>query len=552
MGTSVKLLFLALFLAAAWAHDARADRKTVCTITVNSPDEKETFRRYLPADKFRFVELVEHGRPDWLASACQQHVRCDVLVISGHYDGGHEFFSDRVEAREFLPVDEMERVSCSDSCPGLFSQLKEVYLFGCNTLNPEAQRSAAGEIERTLVRSGIARADAQARARTLSARHGESSRDRMRLIFDDVPAIYGFSSVAPLGPTSASILARYFRSGGGGEIGSGQTSARLLGTFSGHSLTVTRGLSAEDPGAAHRQDVCQFADDRSSPAQKLGFVHRLLDRDPAEARLFLDRLENLVVSLPETERQTPAVSRALDEIARDQTARGSYLAFARNTEPPAVRARMLSLAQRMGWLTPAQTRAELMRMIDEEVAANAVGPDDVDLVCSLNEGGELDTESPRLRMTPAQARAVPNAAVLACLGNPEGHARVVQALASASDDEVRIAQVYLRHRPIADVDELRAVTAEIARMSNPKAQARALETLARLGLSDRESLEELTRLFPLAESAGVQTAIAGVLLRADADAITDPELVRTLRQSRLQTASGTDAIDVLIRRLEAR
>ena len=46
-----------------------AQPKTVCTITVNSPDEKEVLRRGLPADEFRFVELVEHGRPDWLASA---------------------------------------------------------------------------------------------------------------------------------------------------------------------------------------------------------------------------------------------------------------------------------------------------------------------------------------------------------------------------------------------------------------------------------------------------------------------------------------------------
>ena len=58
------------------------------------------------------------------------------LVISGHFDGGDEVpIPSRVPTRsEYLPVDEMERVSCSDSCPGLFSQLKEVYLFGCNTL----------------------------------------------------------------------------------------------------------------------------------------------------------------------------------------------------------------------------------------------------------------------------------------------------------------------------------------------------------------------------------------------------------------------------------
>src|SRR5512140_163749 len=85
---------LAAFAGLVWAPDVVSAPKTVCTITVNSVDEKETFQRHLPADKFQFVELVERGRPDWLASACNTGVRCDALVISGHYDGGHEFFSE--------------------------------------------------------------------------------------------------------------------------------------------------------------------------------------------------------------------------------------------------------------------------------------------------------------------------------------------------------------------------------------------------------------------------------------------------------------------------
>ena len=119
-----KYLLAAAMLSALFVHDAGATRKTVCTITVNSPDERDTFRRYLPSDQYDFVELVERGRPDWLASACRAGVQCDVLLISGHFDGGDEFYSDRVVARESLPVDELTRASCSDSCPALFSQLK--------------------------------------------------------------------------------------------------------------------------------------------------------------------------------------------------------------------------------------------------------------------------------------------------------------------------------------------------------------------------------------------------------------------------------------------
>src|SRR2546425_12612373 len=105
MSASVKLALLAALLFVAWTYDARADKKTVCTITVNSPDEKEIFRRNLSRDDFQFVELVERGRPDWLESACRKGVRCDVLLISGHFDGGTEFYSDRLDAREYRRLD---------------------------------------------------------------------------------------------------------------------------------------------------------------------------------------------------------------------------------------------------------------------------------------------------------------------------------------------------------------------------------------------------------------------------------------------------------------
>jgi hypothetical protein len=89
-------------------------------------------------------------------------------------------------------------------------------------------------------------------------------------------------------------------------------------------------------------------------------------------------------------------------------------------------------------------------------------------------------------------------------------------------------------------------------MNGAAGQIRALETLAGQDLSDPESLEELARLFPVAPSAGVQTAIAGILVRADYHAIASPDLAQTLRQSRLKASAGADMIDVLLRRLEPR
>jgi hypothetical protein len=548
---STRFALLAALLVVAWGLDARADKKTVCTITVNSPDEKEIFRRSLPQDDFQFVELVERGRADWLASACRKGVRCDVLLISGHFDDGTEFYSDRLDVRESLPVEDMQRVACSDSCPGVFSQLKEVYLFGCNTLQGQPLRNASAEIGRSLVRSGYSPVDAERFSRVLNDRHGESNRDRMRHVFKDVPVIYGFSSKAPLGPIAASTLERYFQSSAGGEIGSGRASPKLLSLFAPSSMTVAPGLNDSDPQAGFRRDVCHFSDDRLSPAQKIGFVHQLLRRETAEVRMFLDHIEKYAASLSATERRAPAVALALDEIARDHEARARYLEFAHDADQPAVRARMIELAASIGWLSAEEKRAELMRMIGDQLGGNAVSAAEVDLACRLNKDGELDQELQRLQVTPTQATKVTDAAILACLGSAEARARVLRALSSANDEEVELAQVYLHHRPIADASELHRLTTQIAGMNGSEAQVRALDTLASQHLSDPESVEPLTRLFPVAKSVNVQRAIAGVLIRADYRAIATPELVKTLRQSRLKSPDGADLIDVLIRRLQA-
>ena len=532
------------------ADRANADKTTVCTITVNSADEKEAFRRSLPADKFRFVELVERGRSDWLASACRQQIRCDILVVSGHYDGGNEFFSDRLETNEYLPVDEMERASCSASCSELFSHLKEVYLFGCNTLNSERLHSAPAEIARDLVRSGHSPGDAERLARALSTQHGDSSRDRMRQIFPNVPVTYGFSSVAPLGPIAASKLSRYFHSGPS-EVGSGRTSGRLVGNFAGHSFVAMTGSGDTDPiASAARRDVCQFSDDRSSPAEKIAFIHRLLGRELAEVRLMVDRIERYTDSLHDGDRELPAVAQALDAIARDHQAKSRYLDFARTADKTAVRTRLLAVAHKLAWLSADELRSEWVRAMSDALARNAVGPAEIDVACKLNADGSVDAFVDGLEAPANAVETVAASAVRACFGAPDGHATMIRALTRGNDEDVQIAEVYLRHRPIADVRELRDVTAQIATMPDSRAKARALEALSRQSIHDRESLDALARIYPRTESAGVQVAIAGILLRSDYTTFAGADVAQTLRQFRRKVSTSEDMVDVLIRRLE--
>lgn len=537
-------------LLAGAAPAALPAPKTVCTITVNSADEKESFRRHLGTENYRFVELVERGRPDWLDSSCRAGVACDILVISAHYDGGNEFFPDSLDAREFLPVSELERVSCSGSCPALFARLKEVYLFGCNTLNPEPHSGATAEVVRSLVREGLPREQAERELKALAAAHGESSRDRMRQVFDGVPVIYGFSSSAPVGSVAGGVLDRYFRQSGERDIGRGQASRALLNAFSNFGLTAVPGLTRADPHWPTRQDMCQFADERRPVAAKLAFVQGLLQRHVGETRLYLDRIRRLRESLDASVRDDPLAAQVLESIARDEEARERVLAYARRADRPETRVAMFDLARDAGWLTEAQRGDELMAMLGELHARGDIGVPEVHLACRLNADRRLDGRLAGGAAPGQTAGGTAHAAMRACLGSAPDRAETLRALLSPLEAEVELAQAYLRHRPVEDVAELRRLTEGMAAMPPGAAQVRALEALGRHYVSDGEVLRTLVALYARTTSAAVQTAVAGILLRADRSALDAPELRRTLISLR-RDAGGEGTIDALIALLAA-
>lgn len=545
-------MFLRRFLLAAAAATlvpaaALAQKSTVCTITVNSADEREAFRRHLPEDRFEFVELVERGRPDWLRSACRQQVRCDILVVSGHF-AGTEFYSSRFDTRESLPVDEIERAQCSESCPGLFSQLKEVYLFGCDTLKPEPVKSASPEIVRGLVRAGQNRAEAERLARALSERYGESSRDLMRRLFPNVPLIYGFASLAPYGRVAGPMLERHFESVSYSEVGTGEPSERLLKLFGPASMTIASGMQDAEPNADFRAASCRFFDERIDVARKVESIRALLGGPMTEVRMSFDRVEKFLNAIGTRD---AAVSAALDALAADRATRDNYLALTRATEDPALRVRMIALARGIGWLAPQEQRAELGRLILDVMQAGAMGYGEVDLVCTLNKDRELDPELKTFKVSTLPSYRTAHAAALACLGSNEARQRVLRAIASADERDVQIAQAYLRHRPMTEAAELRAVAMGVARMTGSGAQVRALETLARHHIEDAQVLTQLAHLFKRASSLQVQRAIAEIFIRSNARPFEAADFAQLLRRHRLRSPEGEDLIDVLIRRLEA-
>lgn len=93
----------------------------------------KTFKKSLDPRQWNFVELVtnrEQGDSDFARKNYRPNLKCDVLVISGHFSGS--CVGSRADT---LPLKTMESLSCRSECDGIFKAPEQVFLFGSNTLS---------------------------------------------------------------------------------------------------------------------------------------------------------------------------------------------------------------------------------------------------------------------------------------------------------------------------------------------------------------------------------------------------------------------------------
>ena len=208
----LRIVFFLCFIVAPLLSFARYQ---VCSITINSSDEIETFKKFLSTEDFDFVELLPfqvNAKKDydshWFNEACRKGYRCDILVVSGHFGG--TFFG---ESGYTLPTELMEEQSCKKTCPGILSNVKEIFLFGCNTLADKSRdRRTYTEYLQVLLDDGMARNIAE---RVVAARYSPLEApfyERMNFIFSGSHTVYGFNELSPLGPHIRRPLENYFHS----------------------------------------------------------------------------------------------------------------------------------------------------------------------------------------------------------------------------------------------------------------------------------------------------------------------------------------------------
>lgn len=250
--------------------------KRICTMTLNSADERETLRSLYGSQDVEITELVpENKDPSWLSRACQSGIQCDVLLVSGHFGG--VFFGEGVSTT--LDLKELERLSCENSCPGILSRPKDVFLMGCNTLATKVpDKRSIEEYVEVLIEHGFPRDLAERVAFSRYSEYGMSISQIFSSAFHKAERLHGFASTSPVGKVAAPLVRKALKETSSSVFFSkGPDLTKFKQTFAGISYRVVQPATDMDPN--YRTLTCKSYSQRSD--------------DNKDAIVFLSQKNNL-------------------------------------------------------------------------------------------------------------------------------------------------------------------------------------------------------------------------------------------------------------------
>ena len=274
-----------------------AKKLQVCSITLNSDNEIQIFKKHLSSKAFSFIELapqhhnLDHSSSEaqWFNKTCQNsNVQCDVLVISGHF--ADMFFG--TDNKHILSVYELEKIACQQRCPRVFSQLKEVFLFGCNTMaGKEKLYRTSNEYLNILINDhNMPPSMAEIIVASRYSNFNPTYKDRMEHIFEPRTRIYGFKEISPYGNQSESALNKYFlsmESQYGSYVNylksysdSPQPNPHFSSAF--NTLSATQqsfGMNSSHPRYSAYQQLCYLYNSKISNSKKMKTVYNLFNQN---------------------------------------------------------------------------------------------------------------------------------------------------------------------------------------------------------------------------------------------------------------------------------
>lgn len=282
---SLFVLFSSFAFAQSKSPVIDPNKYTVCAMTFNSTDEIEIYKKKMDMKHFNpVVEITEFDNgKNWLDSACKSGIKCDQLIISGHFAG--MFFGEKKD--QAVSLEELEEASCNKACSGIFKDPSEVFLFGCNTLAGEGLKTRSPEQYLEVLREHhFDDYYAQQVVASSYGIQGKSNKVRMQNVFGDEKKIYGFNSIAPSGKTVSPFWTNYLNKEkphehldklyGDKAVDYLAPNSTLSKCMAGTSFCQCGGISDDDP---EKKLTCELLDPNSSPKKKLFAMQELMARD---------------------------------------------------------------------------------------------------------------------------------------------------------------------------------------------------------------------------------------------------------------------------------
>jgi HEAT repeat protein len=374
-------------------------KPTVCSITLNSVEEKQTFAEHLP--NFNHVELFS-DKSNWLEDLKGKNIKCDILLISGHFGGS--FFGDKGS----LSLEQLEAASCNEDYKGIFKQPKEVFLFGCNTLaGKNKERRSLQELVQVYMEHDMTRSQAEQTAAFLLSPFGSSFHDRMRRVFDNPQTrVYGFDGSAPSGKNVEPLLNNYFKSVPDyiqqlTRTGSNQELAKAL-----RNTVYTQALEIQQK----ENPICILESKTKTPAQKLQWINQVVSTSSNPLAI----VPNINLFIRDVFRSNTPFGLEINtqqEIYALQTNQNFKQKSLEFIDKPidglmSIQFKVADFAKIMGWMNPSTYKAFVDNQLGD-IFKNNLTWEQKDQICSLDTQADLElSQLPKEKWTVATIAAI--------------------------------------------------------------------------------------------------------------------------------------------------
>jgi hypothetical protein len=327
-------------------------KQTICTLTINSSEEKKALIKNLPSSQFQVVELATAGsindygsrKTAFLVDACNNlnvnKVKCDQVIISTHF-GNHYWGESGLR----FNIDDLEQLSCSDVCSNVLSAPKTKVAFACNMNSDDEMGTRSPEQMRAdLIRDGLSSIDADQAVQSVHTAAGMSYRQRHNLIFFGESELIAFNKRAPGGRDMAHLMDRAFKQGMEWSTQNSNFIQDLNKQKSGLGLISLKTNS----NPALRTKICKMVDPAVNNNGKLMYMAAWLkDKNWIQ---YYPRLVNLATQKDFFQELNDNGRNAFKTIAQNAEAKKEILTVLQTLRGATMKHRWAFVAWKAGWL----------------------------------------------------------------------------------------------------------------------------------------------------------------------------------------------------------